>query len=382
MDNVFLRGYQEHLVGKMADKKFMSIMSHSIIEECFDEDLAPIVKKSLTLWRRKGEVLTLTQMRAISPSAQIAKTNGSFTFDLENLSLFGKASEIRNRITEAKLALEEGQIDEAQQLLKEPVKIGREDGESFSFFSKRKKVGKGRGIGINTGLPTLDGAMGGICPGEVALVIGETNVGKTSWLINVAVESIIHGFNTFFVSMEQPAHSMNSKFDSAFRVRTFDRKKAGNLYIHCTSPHSQTPAELESRLERDGGLVDLIILDSLDLIRAPRRWGSRWEEEGETVLDIKAWGLRASSRLWVSTQANRMGYGGDVVRTGHVKGSLEKVQLVDHVISLNPPTGELLPGEETTDIRLYHAKNRFGLKVGTINLECRMKYCEFKECEY
>jgi hypothetical protein len=381
MTNSHLREYQEHLVGKLCDKKFMEALSYALTEESFDPDLAPIVKKALKMWKKR-EVLSISQMRKISPDADIVKTNGSFEFDRESLEEFVKVSEISNKLTEARVALETGGVEDAEKVLAKKNSLIGADGESFSFFDKQKQVGKGRGVPIVSGLKTLDEAMGGVCPGEVALVIGETNVGKTSWLVNVSAHAVTLGFNVYFVSLEQPDHSVNLKFDEAFSKRKFTKKKAGHLYILCSQPYTYSPETLEQKLESTGNKVDLVVIDSLDLMRSPRSYNSKWEEEGETVLDLKGWGLRAESRIWVSTQANRSGYGNAVVTTGQVKGSLEKVQLIDHVISLNPPSGEVLPGEDTTDLRLHHAKNRFGPKAGTIDLECRMEYCEFKEMQF
>jgi replicative DNA helicase len=184
---------------------------------------------------------------------------------------------------------------------------------------------RGWGV-IRTGFPELDHALGGgVQPGELVLIAGNTNIGKSTicadWAWRAMVEQgrnvVIFTSETSRVQMRHKLIARHSRL-SAWReympegINTRDLRGGtlspehrayldGVVTDFTTNPAygqcwvSQVPREatigmLETRLARVSRLfpADLVIIDYLMLLRSDRRRQSRREELSEIVIAGKA----------------------------------------------------------------------------------------------
>ncbi len=141
--------------------------------------------------------------------------------------------------------------------------------------------------GVPIGFPKIDAALngGGLCPGEMALVLGRYNVGKSQMLNNIAVSSAKAGRPVFFVSFETSMRNTRMRLAKVAlnwndeqinaRPRQFAdlvRKELGDLplYVHYTSGIDYTFPALEKDIkraeERLGEKIEVVIRDYGELM--------------------------------------------------------------------------------------------------------------------
>lgn len=69
---------------------------------------------------------------------------------------------------------------------------------------------------IKTGIATIDKAIGGYTPTDFGLILADTNVGKTTFLLNMALAMAQTGKNVLFFSLEMTANQLNDKLIAMF----------------------------------------------------------------------------------------------------------------------------------------------------------------------
>lgn len=379
------RDYQEHLLARMMKEiKFTREIAPLISADIFDEDLAQAVQFLLVQFQKTGKTPNAAQIRQYIPNTRLP-TPGKcpVELDVEAVTKFSKSRKLRASMMQASQLLQAGEIEEAMGVLgKSGRGLGGQDSSGFDFFTDTK-VTASRGESLPTGQKTLDAVTGGVCRGEMALVMAPSNGGKSAWLVHVAALAVQKGMNVFFASLEMPAHAMKMRFEQKFSTMRLNKKKRGNLWIHCSSPNTVTPMKLNSLIDKLESPPDVIVIDSGDLMAAPRKWGSQWEEETELFQDMKGLALDHNAIMWVATQANRTGYGNELIDLKNVKGAITKIQICDQVISLNQDESEAMVDPETGEcvVRAYLPKNRFGPKGVISTMLVRFEICEFCECE-
>jgi len=383
--DAFSRDYQEHLIARLMQDGFVSKVASFLEPDIFDVDLVPVVEFILKTFRKHGNAPSKAQVLQYVPQTRFPAIpkKSPMKLDVEAVYEFVKARRVRRALMESNQLLLQGDTVGA---VAELNRAGRkflttEDTQTFDFFNS-EDIQNTRGRGMSFGsIPTLDHATGGLCKGEMALVMAATNGGKTSWLIHVAALAVAEGYNVFFASLEMLAHSMKMRFEAKFKDMRIPKRSRGHLHIYCTSPHTVSPPRLSSRIDQQDKTPDVIIIDSGDLMLPPRKWGSQWEEEKDTFEGIKALALDHQAMLWVATQANRPGYSREVIGLSNVKGSIGKVQIVDHVITINQDENEQMADEETgmSSVRIYLAKCRFGPRGAMASVNAHFETSTFIE---
>lgn len=141
--------------------------------------------------------------------------------------------------------------------------------------------------GVPTGFSRIDAALngGGICPGELLLILGRYNVGKSQMLGNIAVNAARQGRAVFFVSFETSLRNTRTRLakiatgwndDQIKRQpRTFGELVKQELddlplFVRFTSGLDYTFAHMERDIkqieERSGKKVELVIRDYGELM--------------------------------------------------------------------------------------------------------------------
>lgn len=260
-----------------------------------------------------------------------------------------------------------------------------------------RKAGK-TGIGVLSGIDSLDHATGGFQRGELALVCAFTNAGKTMFTCQTAWHAAVkQGKNVFFASSETvrgtvrrriiARHSRLSMFgyerglnakdirDGSLSPAEEEVLKAvvhdldtnpnyGKIYI-AQVPRGATLSYLEARMNRQAASweVDLGIVDYLALLKPDRVRGSEREEfndilrggkvfatsfnEGKGVPLISPWQIRRESY----NEAIRTGYYG----LASLSDTSEAEKSSDQIISLFA-----LPENKGQEVTLQFLKMRDG----------------------
>jgi replicative DNA helicase len=181
----------------------------------------------------------------------------------------------------ALLAATERHRERSAQLLKETL-------SAYYDQIVQMYAGDGAETGVPTGFHDLDAILGGLQGGDLVIVAGRTGMGKTSWLLNVAMNAAKRGARAGIFSLEmkneQLAHrflAMETGIDSQKLrqgqiskeewerfVQAMDR--LAKLPVYLDDTQGVTPAQLRSQARRwwvrDG--LDLVAIDYVQRMRA------------------------------------------------------------------------------------------------------------------
>jgi replicative DNA helicase len=181
--------------------------------------------------------------------------------------------------------------------------------------------------GLATGFDLLDKKTAGLQPADLVIVAGRPSMGKTSFAMNMAEHAVMESEGAVLVfSMEMPSEQLVLRMLSSLgridqtRMRTGDmheddwprftsavsQLKDKQLYIDDTA--SLTPNDLRTRarrVARECGGLALIVVDYLQLMRAPGSADNRTNEISEISRSLKAIAKEMRCPLIALSQLNR-----------------------------------------------------------------------------
>lgn len=275
----------------------------------------------------------------------------------------------------------------------------------------------GQNQGILFGVGPLDTKLGGLHPGELALVVGYTSDGKTSLCVQLAWSAAVEqGKNVVFLTTETirsqvrrriiARHSCLSAFGLGDGINSRDIKDGtlsaedkerfqevvldfnnnpgyGKVYI-CQVPRGATFGYIESkmtRIERQFP-IDLGIMDYLALLRPERKRNSDREElsntlksakqlavthnDGRGIPFVSPWQVSRTSRA----EAERLGY----FTLSALSETAETSNSADNIISLLAPLDN---ESRKAKVKAQLMKHRDGEKANSIELHVDYATCKF-----
>ncbi|MGE0625038.1 MAG: replicative DNA helicase [Pseudomonadales bacterium] len=181
--------------------------------------------------------------------------------------------------------------------------------------------------GLATGFDLLDKKTAGLQPSDLVIVAGRPSMGKTSFAMNMAEHAVMESDGAVLVfSMEMPSEQLVLRMLSSLgridqtRMRTGDmheddwprftsavsQLKDKQLFIDDTP--ALTPNDLRTRarrVARECGGLALIVVDYLQLMRAPGSADNRTNEISEISRSLKAIAKEMSCPLIALSQLNR-----------------------------------------------------------------------------
>lgn len=152
------------------------------------------------------------------------------------------------------------------------------------------------------------GLHGGVGPGNLAVVIAGPGVGKTSFLVGVAVDELLRDGRVLHVSCSHPVAHVRAHYDVVFEELAHSRHLENEGLIHgeidrrrsvrVYPPNTLTPAKLRDavKLEREtGGAPSLVVIEGFDLAGLTR---SDVEDLRELAGELKA-------EVWLESTSER-----------------------------------------------------------------------------
>ncbi len=173
-------------------------------------------------------------------------------------------------------------------------------------------------LGVPTGYPGIDARLQGMRAGQMIVIGARPGVGKTSFALNLAVNSAAHGASVAFFSLEM------SKTEIAQRLLSAQAKISLSAIRGARIQDNQWPTILDAT--RDLSQLDIMIDDT----------------PGTTVTEIRA-------------KARRM-----------LKDKPKGVVLVDYLQLLSPPSGGHRADSRATEV----SEMSRGIKIMAKDLEC------------
>jgi replicative DNA helicase len=267
----------------------------------------------------------------------------------------------------------------------------------------------GRSVGIEFGIPALDAKIGGLQNGELVLLAGATNEGKTSCAVQLGWNAAIgQGRNVVILTTETlrnqvrrraiARHSRLSHFgiDGGLNSRDIkngtltaeqkDQLRAvvadftrnpgyGRFYI-VQVPRAATIGYIESKLIRIHRMfhVDLVIMDYLALLKPEKRRNTDREELGNILKEAKQLATTFNDGIgvpfvspWQVSRTARQ----DAERTGYYTPSAlsetaEASNSSDLIVSLLAPLDN---DARIANLKMQIMKNRDGEKANSIEVQ-------------
>lgn len=294
--------------------------------------------------------------------------------EIEQLALDAVAAKLRPG------AQAEGELQPFSSILK----------HTFDLVEARY-TGKASRLGIPSGFPKLDHYTTGFHPGELIIISGRPSMGKTAFAWSVIRHAAAENIPTAFFSIEMDGPQIGERAlarDGAVhlrRIRTgdldqpaFDKLVASagdlsDLPIFLDASSNLSPAQIRFRIRslalRKKVQVGLIVVDYLQLMRAPQKHDQREREVASISREMKALAKDLNCAVIILAQLNRKNEERKdkrpVLADLRESGSLE--QDADIVIGLYQPFRYTNLDEDLNKAEIIILKQRNG-PIGTIDL--------------
>jgi replicative DNA helicase len=300
--------------------------------------------------------------------------------------------------------------------------VRHEQQEILARYGARKLAAQsGRSSSVGTGIAELDVLLGGGCErGELDLVLGWTSAGKTSFLVQTAWHAaLMQGRNVVYFTSETlraqvitkllARHSRQPQFGLRDGLNSRDIKSGtltpaqelvlagvaadfgqapGRVYLAQT-PKGATITSVSAQLARitRSWTADLVIVDSLQLLRSDLVRRAGWEEVSRMLKDAKEMaatyrdglGVPVISPWQVSLEGRRNGRQRGYYTTEDPAESREAANSADVILALLEPPD--FTGGRNVQLTLSVPKNRDGEarfgQSGLITLDADYATCCF-----
>lgn len=228
--------------------------------------------------------------------------------------------------------------------------------ESYDFAVKRKAT-----TGLKTGYSEIDNPLflGGLCQGSLYVIGGSTGVGKTLFVCNLVLKTIINNnVKTLFLTTEMPHWSVTNRLRQMWNSYLADDENFNDLPIEYLDNQSNITIEsirdvLANATEKYG----LLVVDNL-------QWFSRSGDNvaqatGVATQAIKKMAIEFDIPVILVSHLNRLVFGQENPDLNSLKNSSYIEQDADAVIMLARNQDDENDQEWRTDVlRVSVRKNR------------------------
>lgn len=231
---------------------------------------------------------------------------------------------------------------------------------------------------IPTGWLHVDQMLeGGLAPGELGIVMGPQNRGKSMCLVNIgySAASLLCGANvvhfTHEMSVKQVAKRYAARVVFRFPKRGDDLQQYAEELVMAArrllkgririigGAKKMTTQQVQSHLDRllsDNFKIDLIVDDYIDLIIPPRIYKDRRYELSALYEWYRSISDQYHAPVWSASQANRPAFSKEVISLQDIAEDIGKASTADVILSLCMTMDE----ERIDRCRLFGAKVRDG----------------------
>lgn len=390
------------------NQEYLGSIIDYLKEDLFnDKDIKSVVGILKDFYSRRNEVPTLTEIKAYLHDSNLKESFKSVVSKLnelsnikfnrdelyENTELFLKEKSVYNTLLEAAQSIDSGKLNSADLLTKMERAVGISLSTSIGmsllddtdhFISELQK----NETKISSGWKWLDNKIsGGFMENGRALYvfIGETNVGKSIFLGNVAANVAMQGKTSLVISLEMseimygmrfasnltkiPMFELKNDFNNLkTQLKDIKRKnKDAKILIKEFPPSTISPFQVGSylkKLQQRGIKVDCLVLDYLNLMDSPT--GSNMYERIKCIAEqLRALSYKFNIPVISASQINRSGYNSSNPSLETISEGISLANTADCIFNI-------WQSDEDRDngfINMGIAKNRFGPNFGSTILK-------------
>jgi len=227
-----------------------------------------------------------------------------------------------------------------------------------------------------TGISHLDKKdvlNGGLGRGEIGVVVANTGVGKSHYLVAMGAEALRRGKNVVHYTFELTETAVGIRYDSNLCsipssnviqnkekiLETYSESDFGRLIIKQYPTGAASIVTIRNHLEKlamKDFKPSLLVIDYADIMRSTRTYDSLRHELKLVYEELRNLAMEMNIPIWTASQANRDSAKSDVVGLENMSEAYGKAMVADVVVSLSRK-----PMEKSTGAgRLFVAKNRAG----------------------
>lgn len=304
-------------------------------------------------------------------------------FYLDKIEEFARKASMKEAITRSIEHIQNDNFDSVEEEVRKALTVSRNVDLGQSYFDdvtdrwlRSLEFNKERKYG--TVLPTLNQELeGGLGAKEIAMVVAPPGVGKSLYLVNQGVISLIEGRNVLYVSLEMSEDKIAQRFDSVMTLinqRTLPNQQenlkkrldvfkkefpSGQLRIKEYPTGIASVATIRALLSQlhnhEGFVPDVLIVDYLELLEYGRE-APEYQAQEMIARQLRGLAVEHNFLVWTATQTNRQGKNVQVITDNELGDSYNKFRTMDYAISLNQTEQEMDEGR----MRCYVMKSRNG----------------------
>ena len=210
------------------------------------------------------------------------------------------------------------------------------------------------------------------------MVVAPPGVGKSLFLANQAVRSVLDGFNVVYISLEMAEDRVAQRLDSIFtRIQQKQlSKRVKDVEERLSTIEEQVPgkgrlmikefptkrlgvsgirAYLNQLRNYEDFVPDVLIIDYLELLTSDAG-APEYQAQERIAQELRGVATEYKLLVWTATQTNREGKKVQIITDSELADSYGKIRVCDLVFSINQTEQEFDSG----DARLYLMKSRNG----------------------
>ena len=347
----------------------------------------------------------LEDINAIDPDSV---QNKEFILDL--VEDFAKKESLTAAIKTSVVDLKRGNYGAVESNIREALMVSRQLDVGQNYFSdvvdrfkRLYEISEEDRDTFMTMIPTLNNATeGGLQRKEIGMVVAPPGVGKSLYLANQCVQSLMENRKVLYITLEMSEDRVAQRIDSIAslvpqrkmktdpatlvrvkeRLTKFKTKFSGGELVIKELPSGSTSvhgirALLGILRNHEKFEPDLILIDYIGLLNLGDRSMAKYEAMEQIVADLRGIAQENNCVIWTATQTNRQGRNERLITDSELGDSYGQVRPVDLAVSLNQTREEYEDGK----MRLYAMKVRNGRAFFTVPLSINYSTLRIEEGE-
>jgi replicative DNA helicase len=310
----------------------------------------------------------------------------------DQVTNFCKAQAIRNALVESVPLLAKMEFDAIETAIGEAFQVGVNTMNLGSQYFVRwpqrlaQRAARQELATVPTGITELDNHLnGGIKIGQLGIWMAPTNRGKSVALVHCGKRAVVERIKVVHYTLEMTEDEIEERYDASFsnvkvnalcdevvkvanRMEDLGRSVGNSLIVKMFPAKSVTVEMLRQHLRQCfavGFVPKLVVVDYLDLLKAPYRRQNKREELTDITEALKGLALEMGIPIWTATQSRRGAVSKELHDEEDVAEDWGKMHATDLVITLNQTKAEAGSGM----MRLLIAKNRNGPRYVTVDIQ-------------
>ena len=286
-------------------------------------------------------------------------------FLLDYIEDFARKQEVKDAIRKCVELVAEDRLDETEETIRQALMVSRTVDNGQEYFSSvkdrwqrllsRKETDK-----FKTALPSCNKHLeGGHNAKELCMVVASAGTGKSLFLVNQAVASMMEDKKVLYVSLEMSEDKIANRFDSIITLLPVMKLKEPSMQLQLNDrldlfkkhfpksdlvikefPTGQANvntlrALLVQLKSYDNFEPDLIIVDYLELLRPVRLIEQEYMAQQRIAEELRGLAVEYNCLVWTASQVNREGRRVNLITDAQLADSYGKIRTVDWAISLN-----------------------------------------------